>query len=269
MRCSKGTCGFSSPTPTATRGTRSEAVQAAARLRELAHVVDSEYVDLGVQSLDGAGRLMAGDYEGSRRTLDRAAERLEVLGALSDAARIHRLSSLASRAAGELDAAIGSLRDAERLASAAMARGTLATVKSDLAEVQLHVGDPEAGAALEAALAASLAVGNLRAAGLVRVRLGVLHGDTPTIALGTLDLWFADRRRAAAALVQLAARLDADHELRAALEWAVPAMAAGWGTPLDGEDQALVAPYLEITEAAPGRVGGTAGWSPARRRPGL
>ena len=28
-------------------------------------------------------------------------------------------------------------------------------------------------------------------------------------------------------------------------------MAAGWGTPLDGEDQALVAPYLEITEAAP------------------
>ena len=87
-------------------------------------------------------------------------------------------------------------------------------MRSDLAEVQLQVGDPAAGAALEAALDASLAVGNLRAAGLVRVRLGVLHGDAPTIARGTLDLWFADRRRAAAALVQLAARLDGDHELR-------------------------------------------------------
>ena len=125
-------------------GHTSEAVQAAARLRELARVIDSEYVDLGVQSLDGAGRLMAGDHEGSRRTLDRTAERLEVLGALSDAARIHRLSSLASRAAGDLDAAIESLRDAERLASAAMARGTLATVRSDLADVRLQVGDPVA-----------------------------------------------------------------------------------------------------------------------------
>ena len=99
-------------------GNTSKAVQAGARLRELAHVVDSEYVDLGVKSLDGAGQLMAGDYEGSRCTLDRAAERLEVLGALSDAARIHRMSSLASRASGELDVAIGSLRHAERLASA-------------------------------------------------------------------------------------------------------------------------------------------------------
>ena len=105
-RCAarRRTCGSSSPTPTATRGTRQRRCSRRRGLRELARVVDSEYVDLGVQSLDGAGRLMAGDHEGSRRTLDRVAERLEVLGALSDAARIHRMSSLASRAAGDLDA---------------------------------------------------------------------------------------------------------------------------------------------------------------------
>jgi hypothetical protein len=231
-------------------GEMREAVEQAKRLRALARRLASDYVDLGVQSLDGVGRLVSGDHEGSRRVLDATAEQLEVIGALSDAARMRRMSSLASRAGGDLGAALRSLHDAERLATAGLARGTLATVRSDLADLQVHVGAPAAGAALEAALDAALAVGNLRAAGLLRTRLGTFHADAATVARGTLDLWFADRRWAAASLVQLTGLVEPGHELRRAAAWAVPAMAGEWGTPLDAEATGLVAAYL-AGEATP------------------
>ena len=195
--------------------------------------------------------MMAGDNEGARRTLDTIAVRLEALGALSDAARMHRMSSLASRAVGDLSVALDALHDAERLAAAGLARGTLATVRSDLAEVRLSVGDPAAGACLEAALDAALAVGNLRAAGLVRARLGVLQHDAPTLARGTLDLWFADRRRAAPALVQLAGLWRATTSSERPWAGRCPRWWRGGGRSLDGESQALVAPHLSGGDAPP------------------
>jgi non-specific serine/threonine protein kinase len=225
-------------------GQMADAIEQARRMRALARQLDTEYVDLGVTSLDAAGRFVMGDHPGAREMFDAMTPRLEALGALSDAARIHRMSSLASRGLGELSAALESLRAAERLAAASLSRGTLATIRGDLADVQLQVGDPAADDALRAAVDAALAVGNLRAAGIASARLGVLDGDTVALARGALDLWYADRRRAAMAFVRLTDLLGTEHELSRALPWAVPAMAAGWGTPLDDEARAVVGPYL-------------------------
>jgi hypothetical protein len=168
-------------------GQQDEAMAQARRLRELARILDREYVDLGVASLAAVGLLVTGDHAGSRRGLEQVTAGLERLGALSDAARLHRMSSLASRGMGDLPAAHASLLEAERLASASCARGTLATVRGDLAEVLMETGDPAAAEALEGALDASLAVGNLRAAGITRARLGRLRNDAACVAQGVLD----------------------------------------------------------------------------------
>jgi hypothetical protein len=225
-------------------GQMADAIEQARRMRALARQLDTEYVDLGVTSLDAAGRFVMGDHPGARGLFDAMTPRLEALGALSDAARIHRMSSLASRGLGELSAALESLRAAERLAAASLSRGTLATIRGDLAEVQLQVGHPSAADALRAAVDAALAVGNLRAAGIASARLGVLDRDTASLARGALDLWYADRRRAAVAVVQLTELLGTAGELSRALPWAVPAMAAGWGTPPDDEARTIVGAYL-------------------------
>jgi hypothetical protein len=232
-------------------GHPAEALEQVDRLRELARALRSDYVDIGVRSLEAGGRYLIGDHAAAHRIFGELAVRLEALGAFSDAARLHRMSSLASRGSGDLRSAHAALQEAERLATAGRARGTLATVRGDLAEVLLEIGDPSADDALEAALDAALVVGNLRAAGITRARLGRLRNDPAGVAHGALDLWFADRRRAAVAVVRLADLLDPGHELRRALPWAIPAMVTSWGTPLDDEQSSAVAPFLAQPEPPP------------------
>src|SRR5690606_1246071 len=110
-------------------------------------------------------------------------------------------------AVGEVHAALDRLRVAEHLALEARARGTLATIRTDIADLQTQLGVDGAADALDAALAAVLAVGNVRAAGLIRTRLGSVHGDPATTALGTLDLLHSDRKWAAASLATLLSQL--------------------------------------------------------------
>src|SRR5690606_5104547 len=111
------------------------------------------------------------DPAGAQLILVGTAEQLEQLEAWSDAARIHRSASLAYRATGDIDTALDRLWLAEHFALEGRARGTLATVRTDLADLQTQLGVAGAPDALEAALSAVLAVGNVRAAGLIRTRL--------------------------------------------------------------------------------------------------
>jgi hypothetical protein len=233
-------------------GDRPGAMQEALRLRALARQIGSEYVDIGAASIDGAGRLLVGDAEGAHAILRDLARRVEGLGGLSDAARLQRLAALGSRMAGDPGRAREELEVAEALAVAAHSRGSLATIRGDLADLRFQLEGSAAADVLESALDAALAVGNLRSAGIVRTRLGTVHGEVATVARGALDLWFADGRWAAAALAQVVAALPATHALHAVAPPVIAALAEGWGAPLDPRERELVAPFLG--DDAPGAV---------------
>jgi hypothetical protein len=220
------------------------------RLDELARISGSEYVQIGADSLKGMGQLLTGDAAGARRRLADLALRLEGFGALGDAARLHRSTSLACRTDGDPAAALAELERAEGLALEAHARGTLATVRTDLADLRVQTGDAGAVEALDSALDAVLAVGNLRAAGIIRSRLGQLHQDPATIALGALDLWHTDRRWAAASLATLVAALPGSHPLHRLAAAAIAGLAEDWGTPLDARGAEAVAPHLAAASKA-------------------
>jgi hypothetical protein len=214
------------------------------RLDELARTSGSEYVQIGADSLKGMGQLLTGDAGGARRRLADLALRLEGFGALGDAARLHRSTSLACRTDGDPAAALAELERAEGLALEAHARGTLATVRTDLADLRFQTGDAGAAESLASALDSVLAVGNLRAAGIIRTRLGQLHQDAGTIARGTLDLWHTDRRWAAAALATLVDALPPSHALHGLAAPAIATLAEDWGTPLDAREEEVVAVHV-------------------------
>jgi tetratricopeptide (TPR) repeat protein len=220
------------------------------RVAELAAELDSAYVTAGARALQGMGRLLGGDAAGARATLVAVAEDLERLGALSDAARVRRNLAVACRADGDLPAAVDALQHAERLAAAAGARGTLATIRTDLADLQVQQGTAGRDV-LESALEAVLAVGNTRAAGLLRTRLGALTQEPATVALGVLDLIGTDQAWAGAALATLLELVPAHHRLHDHGPAVVDTLRAGWGTPLDATAAALVAPHQGRAAEAP------------------
>lgn len=221
------------------------------RLREIVAELDSPYVRAGTDGLGALSRLVLGDPAGARDGLEAAAERLEQLGALSDAARTRRNLALACRAAGDVEAALAALEHAERLALRAKARGTLATIRTDLADLQVQQGQT-GSEVLRSALDAVLAVGNTRAAGLLRTRLGVAEDDPATVALGVLDLWDTDQRWAAPSLATLLGMLPADHELHEHGPAAVAELLQGWGTPLDAREAAIAEPFADAPAPATG-----------------
>jgi hypothetical protein len=232
-------------------GRLEDAFEQVRRLDELAGISGSEYVQIGADSLKGMGQLLTGDAGGARRRLGDLALRLEGFGALGDAARLHRSASLACRTDGDPAAALAELERAEGLALEAHARGTLATVRTDLADLRVQTGDAGAVDALTTALDAVLAVGNLRAAGIIRTRLGRLHHDVGTIARGALDLWHADRRWAAVALATLAGEVGPSHPIQALAPTAVAGLAEDWGAPLDAHEAEAVAKYLADAGGVP------------------
>lgn len=225
-------------------GDRAAERAAVARLVEIAEALDNPFVPLAVESLHGLAAMVAGDHERAHDRLRFVAEQLEALDAPSDAARLGRNLAVSLRAAGHLDEALEALDRAERLALRAKARGLLATIRTDIADLQALRGrvDPEM---MHSALEAVLVVGNLRAAGILRTRLGQLERDPAAVAAGTLDLLDADQRWAAVSLATLLALLPADHPLQAQGPGAVQVLGEGWGVPLDAAASALLEPYRD------------------------
>ncbi|MFP5257246.1 MAG: hypothetical protein ACLGI8_15505, partial [Acidimicrobiia bacterium] len=228
------------------------------RLAEIAEALDEPYVHVAVLTLEGLGALVEGDHGRALEQLRRGSERLEELGAPSDAARIARNLGLALRASGQIDEALQALDRAERLALRGRARGTLATIRTEIVDLQALKGEADPDVLL-AALDAVVAVGNLRAIGVLRTRLGELERDPATVAVGVLELLDADRRWAAASLATLLGMLPTGHPLHERGPAAVRELAQGWGIPLDAAAEAVVAPYRQGTDALPD------GWEPELR----
>lgn len=228
-----------------------EAQGHAARLREVATAIGTDYVQAGPASLDAAEHLLFGRHPKARDGFDAVAQQLGDIGAFSDAARMHRMASLASRSMGDVPGALERLRVAEQLATSGLARGTLATIRSDVADLCFQQRSPDAPEALQSALVTALAIGNVRAAAILRTRLGVLHRDAPTVAQGALDLWGADRHWCAAAIAQLLDLLPRGHELHALAPDVVRAMAESWGGLLDPDERALVDAVAARATGAP------------------
>lgn len=214
----------------------------AARLEEIAGSLGNPFVPLAVESVHAMAAMMEGDHVGSHARLRFVAEQLEALDAPGDAARISRNLGVALRASGHLDEALEALDRAERLAARARARGLLATIRTDIADVQAMRGraDP---AVLLSALDSLLAVGNLRGVGILRTRLGQLEGDPATVAIGALELLDADQMWAAVALATLLELLPRDHPLHAHGPAAVRALSQGWGIPLDVASRGVLERY--------------------------
>lgn len=231
-----GACGYA--------GAADDALAHGRRLHELAAALDSEYLVAKAESIDAGLAVMAGDYAGAAATYERLGEQLTSVGALSLAARQHRLVSVARRALGDLPGAVAALETAEHLAVGAYARGTLSVIRSDLADVRLQQGSPAAEPAVVGALETALAVGNLRAAGIMRSRLGVLHHDPATLAQACLELWPIDGKWAGAALARLLDLLPPGHPLHECGPPAIVQLSGRWGSILDAREAEVVRPYL-------------------------
>lgn len=227
-----------------------EAAEHAVRMARAAQRSGSDYLQVGVKSLQGMLDLVRGEPAAARDLLVHGADRMATLGATSDAARLRRLASIACRHGGDPEAALEQLELGARLAAEAHARGTLATIRTDIADLRVRLGLPGATGALVDALAAVLAVGNLRAAGLIRTRLGEGDRDPATIAQGVLDLWHSDRRWAGVSLVTLLEVLGEHHPLRRLGSSVAAALVQQWGAPLDAEERDRVGGHVDGVEPA-------------------
>ena len=210
-----------------------------ARLRELVEVLDSDYGRVMVAQIDALSLLVAGDAAAAGRALGAVGQRAESIGAIADAARMHRLGGLARRTAGDSTGALRCLQTAESLALEAGSVGTIATIRTDIVDLRHQEGDLDRDTIAEA-LDAVLGIGNLRAAGLLRLRLGVLDDEPSVIAAAALDLLESDRVWSAVALAELVTRLPRAHRLRRVAPAAALQLRQQWGSPLGAVEAASV-----------------------------
>ncbi len=202
------------------------------RLRVLGGLLESDLVAAMADHVEALGMLVTGEHERAADALRRVADRLVAQGAGSDAARSLRVAGLAGRAAGLDDATLADLRAAEALAVEAGAAGTLATIRGDIVEVHRARGRLERHVVVEA-LDSVLAVGNLRAAGLLGMQLGAIDLDVAVVANAALDLLAADRVWASLAIAELVDLLPARHPLTRAAPRFLAELRSQWGSPLD------------------------------------
>lgn len=202
-----------------------------ARLRVLAEQLDNDHARAMADHVDGLASFVSGDPLQAARRLEQVAARLEAMIASSDAARSLRTAGLAWQAAGELDAAHRSFKMAEALALESRSHGTLATIRSDLVALRHQTGNLDRGLVVDA-LESVVSVGNLRAAGLLGLRLGTIDHDAGRLANATLDLLESDPVWAAAALAALVEVLPRRHRLRGTAPEAAARLVSHWGSPL-------------------------------------
>lgn len=216
-------------------------------------VMEAPYPQLMVSHLEGLASMVTGDAARAAEQLRATAERCEALGAPADAARCWRVYAHALRTLGDLDGARQALETAETRALEGRSRGTLATIRTDLVDFRMRAGDVDRSLLLDA-LAAVVTVGNLRAAGLLRLHLGAISGDPGPIAEGALDLLESDRIWAAYAVARLVERLPRRHPLRSRAPGLVARLRAQWGSPLGVEEAALVDALADPAAAPQGEA---------------
>lgn len=210
------------------------------RFRELAEELDSDYGRMMAAQVDALGRFAAGDAGAAASLLASTADRALAIGAVADAARIRRLGAMARRTAGDPEGALVELRRAEDLASEAGSVGSLATIRTDIVDLGHRRGDLDRATVVRA-LDAVVGVGNLRSAGMIRLRLGTLDDDPATIATAALDLLESDRAWASVAIAELLERLPRVSPLRRIGPTAVRLLGEDGGSPLGDEERAIIA----------------------------
>lgn len=221
------------------RGDLDGTAAAVERLRVIAQGLDNDYARALADQIEALARLASGAHvEAADRLID-VARHLITLDAPADAARSLRFAGLAYANAGSLQAALAQLLEADGLARASGARGTLATIRSEIVEIRHRAGALNRAEIIDARDTV-IAVGNLRAGGLLARRLGLIERDPAALAEATLDLLEADRVWAALTLTELVDLLPARHALRRRAPIWVAALRTQWGGPLGAAESGQV-----------------------------
>jgi hypothetical protein len=237
-------------------GRLAEAGEAVAMAREAARVSGSPTVALFPEVVSSLGKMVGGQPAVACQELAAAAAQCARLGAHSDAARVGRLAAMAARRAGDLTAALTQAEIAEEQATLGMARGTLAVVRAELADLLFNLDPLSARPAVASSMESAVASGQLRTIGVCRLRLGLIDEDLPAIAAATVELLAVDGRWAALGMAHVLERLPRGHELRRQIPSAMAA-SRGWGAPLGADDERLVQSLAAKAERP------AEGWEPA------
>lgn len=209
------------------------------RLRTIAEAHDNDYARALADQVGALDRLVSGRPDEAAVALEGVADRLDALAAPSDAARTLRVAGLAWRTAGRPDAALADLEAAEARARHSGARGTLATIRAEIVELRRERGDLDPQK-LRDARTSVLAVGNLRAAGLLGRLIGNAERDPVMLAGATLELLQSDRIWASVALADLTGLLAVNHPLVREAPRLVAGLRRQWGSPLGVDEAARV-----------------------------
>jgi hypothetical protein len=233
-----------------------EASAALAAARRAAVISGSTTLKLFPEVTLSVGKMIAGQAREACAELAAAAAICAELGAHSDAARVGRLAAMAGRRAGDLTAAMTQAEIAEEQATIGLARGTLAVVRAELADLLFNLDPSSAREAVASSFESAVATGQLRTIGICRLRLGLLDDDLDAIAAATVELLAVDGRWAALGLAHVLPRLPAGHELRPRIPGAMRS-ANSWGAPLGADDEELVRSIVGDAERLPD------GWEPS------
>jgi hypothetical protein len=219
-------------------GRTAEAWAAIRGVEEAAAASSSPTVHFYVESILAASHLIGGDPLRAWRELGAVARQAAELGAHSDAARLRRLASIAARTAGDLPLALAEAEIGEEQALTGLARGTLAIVRGEIADLRFVLDPASAPPALRTALATASGAGQLRMAGVCRLRLGLLEDDRAAVSAAAVDLLAVDARWSALALSHLVEGRPATDPFRQLVVRGIGSLT--WGMPLSADDQRRV-----------------------------
>lgn len=216
--------------------------------RAAADRAGSEAFMLRIRSLLAVVAHQAGDVAGAQAAMEDVTRRLVELGWYGHAARSLLGLVQLRRAVGDRDGALAAAHQGEEHAAAGHSRVSLVWLRQERAELELERaagrgGDADVAAAreaLESAAEVADVTGQLRIAGMCRVRIGVLDGDVGRLAAAASSLLPVDGRCAALALASLHDLLPASEPRRGRLPDVVAALAATGGMLVSDADVATV-----------------------------
>ena len=173
-----------------------------------------------------------------------------------------RLASIAARTAGDLPLALAEAEIGEEQALTGLARGTLAIVRGEIADLRFVLDPASAPPALRTALATASGAGQLRMAGVCRLRLGLLEDDRAAVSAAAVDLLAVDARWSALALSHLVEGRPATDRFRQLVVRGIGSLT--WGMPLSADDQRRVEGSRRPAWTRAGRLEGDPGGRAAR-----
>lgn len=244
------------------RGDMGGAMVAIMAARDAADRAGAVALALRVRSLLAVAWARTGDRAGPRAAMEEVTRRVVELGWHGQAARSYLAMAQMARSVGDRDQALADVRHGEEHAAAGLSRVSMAWLRLERAEIELELVDGAGSPlrsdlvrvreALEAAVDVADAVGQVRIAGMCRVRLGVLDGDASRLADAATTLLTVDRRSAALALANLHPLLGPSHQLRGLLPDVVAVLTAEPGGMLVSD--ADVATVEALAATAEGRL---------------